>query len=284
MSCQMNQKEIQYFSTTLSPYSEDLEIIPSAIPKAIWQAETYAKLETGLDDFQIYTGIGKQGNQQGYWMQIKSSFTTSTFTTISLKKDDLLKICKDTIRHKLSGDSTMVAFEIIHHLSTGEIQYVWLNEYNNRSEKAIIIQLDLPLKEGKKFPDLTVEQINSEKLSFNDLIGKTVVVNWWHIACAPCIEEMPGLNKLVERFKQNPNVVFVAIANNKKEHVTRFLEEREFNYIQTLANEEDIKLFGNAFPVHLIINSEGKICYFSKGGSAEIYIKIESILNGMLGK
>jgi peroxiredoxin len=206
----------------------------------------------------------------------------SNFFFFFLIKDESLNICKDTVRHKLNGDTTMIAFELIHDFSTNEIQYVWLDENNNRSEKAIIIPFEQPLKEGKKFPDLTVELLNGEKLSFIDFVGKTVVVNWWHIACAPCIAEMPGLNKLVKQYEQNPNVVFVAIAQNKKEHITRFLEEREFNYIQALANEEAAKLFGESFPVHLIINSEGKIHNFSIGGNEEIYIKIEKILNELL--
>jgi thiol-disulfide isomerase/thioredoxin len=206
----------------------------------------------------------------------------STFFLTTLKKDESLNICRDTIRHKFSGDTTMITFELIHYLSTDEIQYVWLDENSNRSEKAIIIDIDHPLRTGKMFPDLTVEQLNSEKLSFNDLIGKTVVVNWWHIACAPCIAEMPGLNKLVEQYKENFNVVFVAIVDNKKEHVTPFLESREFDYTQTLANEAAAKLFGNSYPVHVIINSEGKIHNFSRGGGENVHIEIEKILKNLL--
>ena len=277
MSYKMNQNHIPFLSTALSPYSEELGIIPSALPKTLFQAETYAKLETGLDDIQIYIGTGKQGTTPGYWIQINY-----TFIITSLEKDESLNICKDTIRHKFSGDTAMIQFEIIHHLSTDEIQYIWLDGNSNRSEKAIIIDIDHPLRVGKMFPDLTVEQLNGERVSFNDLISKTVVVNWWHIACAPCIEEMPGLNKLVEQYRQNPNIVFVAIAHNQKEHVARFLEEREFSYIQTLANEEAAKLFGESYPVHLIINSEGKICNFFRGGSADRYLEIEGIIKKMI--
>ena len=269
VSCQMKQKQIPYLSTALSPYSEELNFVPSFI----FQIETYAELETGLDDTQIYTGIGSRDKTSGYWVKIGPAFTT-----ISLKKDEALNICRDTIKYKFSGDTTMIAFELIHHLSTDEIQYIWLDENSNRSEKAVIIDIDFPLKAGKIFPDLTIEQLDGEMLSFKDLIGKTVVVNWWHIACPPCIAEMPGLNILVEQYKENSDVVFIAIAPHKKEHITHFLESREFNYIQTLANDDAEKLFGGTFPVHIIINSEGKICSFSKGGHADIYHEIDSTL------
>jgi len=257
VSCQTKQKQIPHLSTALSSYSEELNFVPSFI----FQIETYAELETGLDDIQIYTGIGSRDEISGYWIKIGPAFTT-----ISLKKDEALNICRDTIRYTFSGDTTMVAFELIHHLSTDEIQYIWLDENGNRSEKTIIINVDFPLKTGKMFPDLTIEQLDGEMLSFKDLIGKTVVVNWWHIACPPCIEEMPGLNIVVEQYKENSDVVFIAIAPHKKEHITHFLESREFNYIQTLANDDAVGLFGGTFPVHIIINSKGIIYSFAKGG------------------
>jgi len=281
VSCRMNQNQVPYLSATLSPYSEELGIVPSYLPKTFVQIETYAKLETGLDDIQIYTGTGKQGETPAYWMNIESSLG-STFVLRGLKKDESLNICRDTIMHKFSGDSAMIVFELIHHLSTNEIQHIWLDGNNNRSEKTIIIPIDQPLKEGKRFPDLIVKQLNDEELSFNDLIGKTVVVNWWQTTCGPCIAEMPGFNKLVEQYKENPHIVFIAIAHNKREHVTRFLENREFNYIQTLANEDAVRLFGDSYPRHVIINSAGKIKYYSGGGSEDKYLEIERIIKSML--
>jgi len=277
VSCQINQKQIPHLSTTLSPYLEELGIVPSYLPKDFVQIETYTKLETELDDIQVYTGIGKQGNTSGYWMQIGSTFILTT-----LEKDESLNVCRDTIRHKFSGDTTMIAFELIHNLSTDEIQYIWLDGNSNRSEKAVIINIDFPLRPGKMFPDLTVEQLNGEKLSFNDFEGKYVIVNWWQTTCGPCIAEMPGFNKLVEQYKETPNVVFIAIAHNNKDDVTRFLERREFDYIQTLANNDAAKLFGDSYPKHIIINSEGKIVHYSIGGGPNTYLEIEKIIKGLL--
>ena len=281
LSCQMNQKEIQYLSTTLSPYSEEMGIIPNSLPREIFQIETYAKLETGLEDCLVYFGVLKQGETPFHWLKVESLLGNSLLT-MDFKKDESLNIHRDTIKYKFNTEASMIVFEIIHHLSTNEIQYIWLDENNKRSEKAVVIPLDHPLKEGKIFPDLTVEQLNSEKLSFNDFEGKYVVVNWWQITCAPCVAEMPGFNKLVEQYKENPNITFIAIAHNSKEDVSRFLENREFNYIQTLANKDAVKLFGEAYPVSLIINPEGKICSYSKGGHADKYLEIEKILNDLL--
>ena len=66
------------------------------------------------------------------------------------------------------------------------------------------------------------------------------------------------------------------------EEVNDFLENSEFNYIHSLANADAVRILGGAYPVNLIINSEGKIRSFSKGGHADIYHEIDSILKKML--
>ena len=276
----INQNQVPYLSIKLSPYSEDLNLVPSNLPKDFFKIETYTKLETGLEDFKIYVGTGETSV---YWMKIESLLGEPFSVGMKMEKDESLNIRRNTINHKFNGDSAMIAFEMIHYLSTDEIQYIWLDDNNNRSEKLIIIPLDYPLKKGKEFlPDLTVELLNGEKLSFNDLIGKTIVVNWWATTCAPCIVEMPGLNKLVEQYKENPNVVFIAIAHDKKEDVTRFLESREYDYIQTLSNNDAVELFGESYPKHVIINSERRISYYSIGGGQNTYLEIEKNIKELL--
>jgi len=279
VSFQQNDNQVAYLSTILSPYSEELNIISSNQSMKI---ETYASLETGYGGFfKAYIGTGKQGEYPLYWLKMET-LAGNTVMIFSMVKDSSLNVCRDTIKTKFNNDTEMLALEVIHNLSTNEIQYIWLDENNNRSEKAIIIPLNNPLQQGKIFPDLTVEQLSGEKLSINDLKGKIVVVNWWSVNCGPCIAEMPGFNKLVEQYKQNPNVVFIAIADNKKEQLTRFFENKEFNYIQTLGNEDVIKIFENGYPVNIVIDSAGKIYFYSHGGHPDMYLEIENILNKLL--
>ena len=279
VSCQKNGNQAQYFSAMLSPYSEELDIMNDRF----LTVETFASLETGAGGFfQVYIGTGKQlGEQPIYWLKMESLIGTTT-SVFTIDKDSSLNICRDTIKRNFKNDSEMIVLEFIHHLSTNEIQYIWLDENGRRSEKPVIIPLDRPLQRGKQFPNLTVEQLNGEKLSFNDLMGKTVVVNWWSTNCSPCINEMPGFNKLVEQYKENPNVVFIAIADNKKEQITHFLENREFNYIQTLSNEDVLKMFGDTYPINIVIDSTGKIYNYSIGGHPDKYLEIEQVLKKLL--
>jgi len=305
VSFQNSYGQVPYLSTKLSPYSLGMGIIPARdAVMFLDKVDKYAELETGLVIKGTYTGIekkepmyigtGKKGETSLYWVQFGILGGGFEVTDKNLKGNSL-NICKDTIRRIVRNsrdldNNTMIVLEIIHDLTSDEIQYAWLDENNNRSEKVLFIPLDHPLKEGTKFPDLTVKKFNGENLSINKLMGKTVVINYWHMNCGTCIAQIPGLNKLVEKYKKNPNIVFIAITEGVvkditlKTDLTRFLNEIKFNYIQTLANEEVYKLFRNAYkdPVDIIINSAGDICYYSRSGYSEKYLELEEVLDLML--
>ena len=54
-------------------------------------------------------------------------------------------------------------------------------------------------------------------------------MNFWFINCPPCRAEIPELNKLVDSFKTNDKVVFIAVALDDKQSLETFLEQSPFN-------------------------------------------------------
>lgn len=54
---------------------------------------------------------------------------------------------------------------------------------------------------GCKVPNFNVRTINGESVTLSELKGKVVVINFWFEACAPCIAEIPALNRLKEDYR-----------------------------------------------------------------------------------
>jgi peroxiredoxin len=77
--------------------------------------------------------------------------------------------------------------------------------------------------------------------------------------------EMPELNELVAEFKGN-EVIFLAIAVNKKDQLKKFLKKTEFKY-KVLPNGQSVSdSYGvKGFPTNLIIDQNGIIQYVSTG-------------------
>ena len=273
-----SQIQKKYLSTKLLPYPKGLGIVSEDKMKDVM----YSKLQTGVGDFfQYYVGTGIYRNEKVYWIEMES-LMGSMFSIKSLKIDSVNNLVHDTIKTKFKDDAKMIALEIKHNLSNNEIQYVWLNEKDERTNQAVVFPLYNPLSKGNKFPNLDLKQLNGDVITTKKLVGKVVVINWWSIYCSPCIAEIPGLNKLVEQFKDNPDVKFIAIADNDEEKLQSFLGKKEYNYIQTISNKDITRFFGNSYPKNLIIDTSGKIYYLSIGGYQDKYIEIEREIKNLI--
>lgn len=52
-------------------------------------------------------------------------------------------------------------------------------------------------------------------LDVRTLKGQTIFINIWATWCAPCVAEMPGINALRQKFKNDPNVHFLMISEDR---------------------------------------------------------------------
>lgn len=130
--------------------------------------------------------------------------------------------------------------------------------------------------------DFTVTDINNKTYKLSDLKGKLVVINFWFTQCAPCVKELPELNKLVEKHK-NSDIVFLAVTFDEKNKIEKFLEKKAFNYNITPASIKMISDYKiSSYPTHLIIDETGTIVYqttgYEKNTVTNLEAKIESLL------
>jgi len=100
--------------------------------------------------------------------------------------------------------------------------------------------------------------------------GDTLVVNFWATWCAPCIEEMPDLQKVqIEYVSRGVKVVGLAIDNEAA--VKRFADEMQLQFPLLLAGatgSDLIRQLGNpsgAMPFTLLIDPRGRIVHSKLG-------------------
>lgn len=126
--------------------------------------------------------------------------------------------------------------------------------------------------------------LNGDKFDYNDHKGKIIVLNFWATWCGPCRMEIPELNSLVDEFKDNDKVVFLAITDEDKETVKDFIKEEYFKYILGVEGREIRRNFGvYAFPTHFIIDQKGKIVFKHVGYVKGIKEILKNKINSLLG-
>ena len=138
-------------------------------------------------------------------------------------------------------------------------------------------------KIGTIVPDFSFKDMNGKTYSKADLKGKVVVMNFWFIQCQPCVMEMPDLNKLVSKYKNNKNVVFLAPTFNEKDAVASFLKKITFNYTIAPNAESTVQSFGiNSFPTSFVMDKEGKYELYLSGGIEHVNEPLELAIESAL--
>ncbi|MEP0986347.1 TlpA disulfide reductase family protein [Ekhidna sp.] len=117
-------------------------------------------------------------------------------------------------------------------------------------------------KEG--IPSFDFINENGEKFSIQSMEGKLIAINYWSFTCKPCIEEMPKLNRLVEKFGEKANFLSILPPGNyniQSQNLQKKIESFSFKYHSVAMSEcfADIFEVPMIFPTHIIIGKDGRI-------------------------
>jgi peroxiredoxin len=128
------------------------------------------------------------------------------------------------------------------------------------------------MKVGDEYFRIKAKDMQGNKVDSKNWKGKIVVINYWFIACKPCIMEIPELNELVTEFKNDSDIVFVAIGLDPKYQIKEFIKSNPYEYI-LLPDGNGLKGTNTirGYPTNLILDRNGKIHYYQSGfGTASI--------------
>lgn len=121
-------------------------------------------------------------------------------------------------------------------------------------------------KDGEKFRFDKMKDLNGIKYDFKKDTGKVVVFNFWFINCPPCKKEIPELNDLVAKYKENKDIVFIAIALDDAYALSGFLKSMPFNYGvvpdgRFYTDKHGVK----AYPTHVVVGKDGLVKFSTIG-------------------
>ncbi len=142
------------------------------------------------------------------------------------------------------------------------------NYYNNIVEQGRAKLADKHKKTmiRENAPIFNLTDLSGKTVSLADYKGKVVVVDFWATWCGPCKASFPAMQKAVNKYKDNENVVFLFINTwqkeaDKKKNAEDFIRQTKYTFHVLLDNEnkvvEAFKVSG--IPTKFIIDGQGNI-------------------------
>lgn len=120
--------------------------------------------------------------------------------------------------------------------------------------------------DGEKFKPERFTDINGEKFDLKKDNNKIYVINFWFINCPPCKQEIPELNELVKKYKDNTEVVFLAVALDEKYELKEFLKTMPFLYHIVDGGRYYASKYGvQSFPTHVVVGKDGLVKFQTMG-------------------
>lgn len=135
------------------------------------------------------------------------------------------------------------------------------NETLVKELEQVIYMKDLSAP-GKPCPRFIAQDVNKKIYKLDDFRGKYVYIDIWATWCNPCRQEIPYLEKLIERYKDK-NIAFVSLsidASKDKEKWRSMATSMSGNQFW-LGPEHDFlrELEVNGIPRFILVDPEGKL-------------------------
>ena len=145
-----------------------------------------------------------------------------------------------------------------------------------------------PVSSPVAAPDFVLEDMDETPYNFSQLKGKVVLLNFWATWCPPCVREIPSMERLYQKFK---NEHFTVLGINQMED-----EDTVFSFTGQLPLDPTFTvLFDktstvsrrykvNGLPTTYLIDKKGLIRYRAIGGREFDHPEIEKIIKKLLNE
>jgi thiol-disulfide isomerase/thioredoxin len=138
---------------------------------------------------------------------------------------------------------------------------------------------------ASKMPSfLLPDVVTGSKVDSNNFSGKTLLVTFFAIWCPPCMQEIPDLIKLQNKYgPKGFSVVALSVDESGPKVVKKLVEKRSINYPVLMADKSTARTFGGivGIPTSFLINSNGTVVKKYPGYVPHIVLEndIKKILN-----
>ena len=135
-------------------------------------------------------------------------------------------------------------------------------------------------------PDFVVEDMDGEPHSLRDYRGKVVLINFWATWCPPCRREMPSLENLYQKLRDQPFAILAINQWESPDHVFSYMGDLSvFPTFPILFDRksEVSEAFGvKGLPTSVVVDKQGRVVLRAIGGREFDHPGIERAIRGLI--
>lgn len=108
-------------------------------------------------------------------------------------------------------------------------------------------------------PQFTLPNLEGGKLGLKDFRGKLLMLNFWASWCVPCREEMPAMERLYQRYKDQGFVILGVNIKDDKKSAVSFVKELKITFPIAFDPNGEVGLLYGAWglPATYLIDANG---------------------------
>lgn len=124
-----------------------------------------------------------------------------------------------------------------------------------------------PIPTSEEAINFRMVKDTGEQISLADLEGKVVFLNFWATWCGPCIAEMPSLQILYDKVKNDPEIEFVTVeVQSAGKKAKAMMDRKGFDFpVYFPASNIPSEIFKGNLPTTVIFDKKGNVAHTTIG-------------------
>ena len=119
-------------------------------------------------------------------------------------------------------------------------------------------------------PDLSFQTLDGQERHLSDYKGKVVFLDLWGTWCIQCVAEMPTVQALYDRYKHDPQVVFLIVSRlDTPQAVEHYARLGHYSLPFFVTRDEDVppSMYFHHYPATFLYAKDGRIAAQHAGGA-----------------
>lgn len=116
---------------------------------------------------------------------------------------------------------------------------------------------------GDRLPPFVLEDIDGKQYRLSDYRGKVVLVNFWATWCAPCVKEMPTMQRLKSKLGEKELLILAVNMGDDDASVRDFLKKIPLSFPILMDRQGSVsrqwKVY--ALPTSFVLDAKGTVTY-----------------------